>query len=347
MNGWGVGVTRQVAVKQAWGKVFCGADAKEAQPLRDLGDETFLELLEAAAAASVGVIQRVFLDAIAELRAAIGIEVFQAALDNADPRRVLDHSAWDAFGRSIGAVYAPGVPGDPGPVIQTLLGAESTTLATAPVDVDLYDGQLFQTAALEYLDTQGARLVTRTTTSTKNAIVQAVKRGFENGSGLTSSAREIANKLGLSAPLERSYDAFVAAVVDPDGEHATLTPKAKRRLIEKEYKRLIEYRSFLVGHTESWEATNFGNLTALQQAAASGAIDTVAYLLEWVTRLINVCPRCIAFDGSTREIKTGFFVSDGSGPKGVEEAERPEIHPGGYCGFRTIAREDALFAPVA
>ncbi len=146
-------------------------------------------------------------------------------------------------------------------------------------------------------------------------------------------------RFGLDAPRARVFSKFVAGL-----QGSKLPAKRLESIKNRRFNELLNARVNTISQTEAVTVANAGQIETYERAAADGVLDIVVYVLEWVARALR-CKRCAAMDGSTREIVKGRFVSDGTGPKGVESASMPDLHPGGWCFTRTIRRKEALRQP--
>lgn len=110
-------------------------------------------------------------------------------------------------------------------------------------------------------------------------------------------------------------------------------------MISRRYSQLLRSRTETIAQTEVNQAANEAQRITFESAVREGEIDTNVYVMEWVARTI-ACPRCVAMDGAWKEITSGSFTSDGTGPKGIETSPGPNLHPNCHCITRLIPRAD-------
>lgn len=228
----------------------------------------------------------------------------------------------------------------------TFVSASDGAAATAPIRGDWWSHDRWIREAVSWIDTHGANRVTAVGQSTKEGIRSLVREAFEMGRDRDWIARSLevmdgdgTLRLGLDARRNRTLLRFADALDDD-------VPAARRtKLIERRYRQLLKDRAATIAQTETMEAANAAQMNTFSEAAKEGELDTQVYVIEWIARAIR-CPRCAAMDGSTREILSGQFVSDGTGPKGIEMSEMPDLHPRGWCFTRIIPRADAKRLPT-
>lgn len=232
------------------------------------------------------------------------------------------------------------------PMVQVFVGSSDASAVTSPIPDNWWKTERWTQEAISWVDRVGATRVTAVSDGTKGGIRQLIQTALEDGSDRDWIARTMAAmdgdgslRLGLDAPRSRTFMKFVNSL-DP-----SLPPGRRRRLIDRRYKQLVRARAKVIAQTEVVTIANEAQVATYQAAAQEGALNTQVYVMEWVARAI-ACKRCIAMDGATREINSGRFVSDGSGPRGVETAEMPDLHPNGWCFTRIIRRSEAERQPV-
>ncbi len=232
------------------------------------------------------------------------------------------------------------------PVVDVYVSAGDAAVVTSPIRDSWWSTDRFTQRAIDWVDSIGAQRVTVVGESTKAGIRTLLSEAFATGQdrdwikrALVAMDGDGTLRLGLDKPRARAYMRFIEEL------EPKLSAKRRAQLIGREYNRLLRSRAATVAQTEVVTIGNTAQMDTYQTAAMDGALDTEIYILEWVTRTIG-CARCIPMDGATREILSGRFVSDGSGPKGVESAEQPCLHPRGWCFSRVIRRSEARRQPV-
>ena len=224
-------------------------------------------------------------------------------------------------------------------------------LTSEPLDIEWWDRRRMLEEMVRWASQNAAARVTLIDDATRAGIREIVLEAFDPGGGLDRDgiARALRAldgsdgrlRLGLDAPRQRSLMKFI------DSLPARMPRGRRQRLIDRRFNQLLRARAQTIAITEAATIGNRGQIITLEQAAADGELDAALYLLEWVARAINVCPRCQAFDRSTREIEGGEFISDGTGPRGVERSSGPTLHVRCMCVTRSIRRQDSEKPPGA
>lgn len=235
---------------------------------------------------------------------------------------------------------------DTAPIVLTYIASsDAAALSSAPIRNDWWSYDRWVREAISWVDSQGARRVTQVAEGTRDGIRALVREAFEIGldrdwitRALTALDGDGTLRLGLDARRNRTFLRFI------DDLDSDIPETRRAKLIERRYNQLLKDRANAIAQTETVEAANAAQMNTFSSAAQEGELSTELYVIEWIARAIR-CPRCAAMDGATREITSGRFVSDGSGPKGVETAEMPELHPRGWCFTRLIPRSEARRLP--
>ncbi len=292
-------------------------------------------------------VSALFLQAMAELRTDITIGEVEAALAQRSPLPIFESKAWVKFRDTVGAIFSTATDG---PLMRTMISAARSAFATSPVaDPAGFSFDLVFERAIEWLEREGAKFVTVIDTQTRDGVRIIIQRAFAEPLSQRQGAREILKLkgFGLNRPQSASLANFAAKLKAgelpefPGSEN--FSDKEIRKMIEKRYQVLRKRRARVVAHQEPAEAASAAQRLLWDEAAAQRQIDTELYVLQWVTRIIRVCPRCIALSGKTAEIVGGTFVSDpviGGGSVGgtVIHASRPTLHVDCHCGLRIILR---------
>lgn len=289
-------------------------------------------------------IRSLVLEAIDGLRAGIRAAEVEAALAQRSPVPIFESAAWERFSQTLAKIF--GVEDD-GALLRTMKSAARKALESSPVvDSSAFVFEPVFTRAVDWLEREGARLVTVVTESTRAAIRRVVQDAFVEPLGVRQAARRILEirGFGLNVPQTRSFERYVGALLTrelPGSED--LSGKQIQRLIDIRFRVLRRERARLVAKTESYNAAAASQRDLWSEAVTQEQIDPEVYLLEWVTRVIRVCPRCIALAGKTAEIQGGTFTSGtivgGGRFDGTQiVVERPTVHPDCYCALRVIRR---------
>lgn len=232
------------------------------------------------------------------------------------------------------------------PLVNAYVSASDAAVVTSPIRDDWWTTERWTQNAIDWVDRTSAQKITQVTEATKGGVRALIKEAFGDGNDRAWIAKTMVAldadgslRLGLDAPRSRTLMIFTNDL-DP-----SIPAGRRRRLIDRRYRQLLRSRAETISQTEVVDLGNVAQMDTFQSAALEGELDARLYVVEWVTRAIG-CPRCIAFDSQTREISSGRFVSDGSGPKGVETASMPEIHPRGWCFTRIVRRSEAKNPPT-
>lgn len=297
---------------------------------------------------SQAAIRALVLEAIDQLREGIRRAEIDAALEQRSPVPIFESAAWAAFGDTLAKIFA--TASDDAPLLRTMKSAARRALRTTPVvDAGAFSFDPVFERAIEWLEREGARLVTVVSDSTRAAIRKVVQDAFAEPLGVRQAARRILDikGFGLNQPQTASFEKFVRLAINrqlPGAEDAT--GKQIQRLIDVRYRKMLRQRARLIAKTESYNAAAAAQRELWSEAVNQNQLDAERYVLEWVTRVIRVCPRCMALSGKIAEIKGGSFTSDpvvGGGKYNGTQivVERPTVHPDCYCAMRVIERPKA------
>ena len=232
------------------------------------------------------------------------------------------------------------------PIVSVWAAASDAAAQLSPVRSSWWSLERWIDEAVRWARDEGSKRVTVVAESVKRGIAAIVSDAYGDGRDRDWVAKTLRVmdgdgrlNLGLDVPRSRVLAKYARSI-----EHL---PEARRaKLVEKRYQQLLRARAKTIAQTEVMDAANSSQLQTFAAAAREGELSTEEYVIEWIARALR-CPRCEAMDGSTREILSGRFVSDGSGPKGVETIEMPDLHPRGWCFTRLIPRVDAKRQPVS
>lgn len=330
-------------------------------PLRDNIPDELQRFFDQALRLGRGGVDAAVLEAVENLSGAWTIGELEAELRRSGTLTAfLDGSsgeeAWAAFREDLKDAWE-GEPDADGrrtarakaPVVDVFVAASDGAAAASPAADSWWKASRWTEEAVSWVDQVGASKVTAVADETKAGIRAILDEAFRQGDDRTAIARAIRAldgdgtiRVGLDRVRGRTFARYMNEVInDPD-----LSPARIQQLIDRRYNQLLKARAATIAQTEVVQIANNAQVATYQAAAADGEYDAEKYLLEWVARTL-ACPRCRAMDTSTREIAGGMFRSDGSGPKGVETIEMPELHPRGWCFTRTIRRSEAKRLPQA
>ena len=241
------------------------------------------------------------------------------------------------------------------PVVRTMLATSKVAADTsAGIPRGWWNSKELETEMVRWAELNAAARVTSITDGTRAGIRQIVTSAFdvEDGTDRDGIARALRAldgtggkvRLGLDAPRQKTLMKFIDdyPVIPPGTPARTrkVLEVRRQKAIDRRFAQLLKQRRVTIARTEALTVGNHGQDQTWRKAAADGTLDTALYVLIWITRALGVCPRCLAMRNSTREIEGGEFVSDGSGPRGVETAAVPDLHPLGYCTMTTGRRAD-------
>jgi hypothetical protein len=228
------------------------------------------------------------------------------------------------------------------PVVLTWLAASDAASHVAPsVHRSWWRADRFADEAVSWVDRVGANRLTGAVEATKDGVREVLRYAFVNRRGdhdwvarvLELLDGEDGLRLGLDA---RRAEWLARFATDLDAS----VPAARRtQLVERRYQQLLGQRYATVAQTEVMQVANAAQARTWELAVQEGEVDDRLWVLAWVARAM-ACKRCFAMVGATREISGGVFVSDGSGPYGVEAVEVPDLHPNGWCFMQPRLRSE-------
>lgn len=175
-------------------------------------------------------------------------------------------------------------------------GVSSTALGYAVPYTDVSD------EVITAIRRDAAELVAEVSDETKDAIRQAIERGYTSGRGMRQAAREIEQMVGLTTTQEATLERIRA--------HASAEQEIEQRAAA-----MRTERARTIARTEANAAMNRGNRAAWRDAVAKGLIDAHAYQREWLTVLPapGVCEVCEPLDQKRAPIH-GVYVDGSDGP---------------------------------
>lgn len=304
----------------------------KAKTLRQLPEESLLRELDLAAALAIPEIRKAFLAGVRKLIEKTKSSQWETALYYGDVSYALEAVPWEKLGEvltevltddsrlvetylrgaRLGQKLAPGAP----PVDFARLAPKAITYIQA------HGAQLVKDVTEE--TREGIRKLLTAAYKEPRSVAATAR---EIRAVLT--ARQANGLIGLTTKQGESLGKKIAAwVEDPD-----LSAKRIQQLIDREYRKQLKYRADLIAHTEAYNAGNEGTIEAWREMEREGKIRIVGlnayftsdlgerlqrpgahprcfcvtklrrhdkereiYVREWVTRVVNVCRRCRAFD---------------------------------------------------
>ena len=300
-------------------------------PLREIPEAELLRRLDRAARSAAGALRRLFLSAAEALRSGVRVDELLDGLRRQNLDAVLRSVDWQKFEQAlwtgfrgeqegyrdspVGGAYHAGAE------LGEAMLPESNSDAVLNLE-RLNDG------AVRWLEREGLQLVTDVSAETRNALRAIIERGYIEGRSVEAMTRDVRRVIGLTSRQARTLDAYAAALDEQTG----LSGARRAQLVDRRFRALLRRRADLIARTESQQAGNVGQVNMWREARMDGRLDADAYVREWVTRRVSVCPLCEALDGETAEI-------DGRFPDG---SDGPLKHPGCFCAARLIRRAEAL-----
>lgn len=306
---------------------------------------TVVPAIDRAALLVIPAIRQLFLEAAGKLRE-IPDETVAAALDSGDASLVLDDEAWGVFVDVLTRGFLPD-----GPLAKAMARVVKGTAAGAPLKGLALDQAAIRDASARWLAEKGAGRVVQITDATRAGVRSILDQAFRQPASRRRAAREIAelNGFGLTEHQGRGLQRWM---VDQRarGRWDALTEREIQYRIDREFRRRLRQRANAIAHTEAYEAGNQARIDTYRGAVDQGKLAAADYVLEWITRGFNVCPRCRALDRKTAEIVDGTFVSDpvesGKFAGQVIRIERPTVHTRCYCTLRSRLRSDVEEVPL-
>ncbi len=267
-------------------------------------------------------------------------ETIAAALANRSAIPIYGSQGWSDFISELTKIYEVA---DDSPIFVAMKKAAQEAHAVLPgpfVDPAAFQFERVFDRARSWMRLNGAQRVTAITASTRKAIQAVIDDAFAEPLGVQQAARRMLDikALGLNDQQRMTLMKYGRQLEVEGGKPAAIQSKMRTR-----YKQLRRKRARLIAKTESYDSAAAAQRQLWVEAVQQDQLNVENYLLEWVTRVLRVCPRCIALNGKTAEIEGGQFVSDtivGGGKFDGTQivVERPTVHPDCYCAMRMIRR---------
>jgi hypothetical protein len=294
--------------------------------------------LDKAASLSQVEVRKIVERALREMLAGFELEGIEEAIRAQDAQPIIRAAkAWSNLAEAIASAFEPDA------MLRRTFVAAAHGAAREGVTWASVKLAPMEDRAVAYLEERGAELVSEVTATTQKAIRRLVGQTFKGPEDFRDVARELLRRkeFGLSRPLQAEHLKFVRDLK----AQGDLTAREVAMRSGKKFQDLRRKRAGLVAHTEAYNAGNQGRIELYREAADQDVIDPDVYLLQWITRGFNVCPRCKAMDLKTTGIMSGKFKSDkvvgGKFDGKTATAARPTLHPKCFCGIRSIRADDA------
>lgn len=196
------------------------------------------------------------------------------------------------------------------------------SLGMAPLDMDAFRREA-AIAAQEI----GAVAIKRIAEGGRQAVKDAVARGFEEGLSASQVATSLVNSIGLDGRRAEAFEKWLKALGEdpPDWSEEEL-----QRQIDLEYKRLLKERAKVVARTELANAAAEGQHVLWGRAVKEGKLNADTWVRVWLrTPRPKACPICDPLRGKRARLIGGYYVSSTG-----KRYERPPGHPNCQCGER-------------
>jgi len=175
--------------------------------------------------------------------------------------------------------------------------------------------------AVRYAEQQGARLITRVTDETRQAVRRIVSRAIDQGGHPYEQARRIREVVGLTEQHALAVDSYRQGLLEEG-----FNPLYVDRMASGYRERLLTYRARNVARTETLNAANAGLQASWEDLANRGILDPTRTRRVWITTPDDRrCIYCAAMDGQEVGL-TEPFHSDQFG-----EVMFPTLHPSCRC----------------
>lgn len=259
-------------------------------------------------------------------------------LASLDP--ITSSAAWGAMSDALDALFAVGGPIDAAH-LRGWAHAEAALLELHQLGVLPQD--LRDVAAEVWLREHGAVLVRDVLESTRAGIQRALVDALQTTDRrLQKAARAILRTQGLALDRGR-YAQLVGYGREQAGRGHTV--RQLEALMRKRHDKLLLDRARTIGRHELRTAGEQGKRDLWRAAAGAGRLDPSAWVIEWVTRVARVCPRCQALDGQVVHIyavewRSNPVVGAGKLSGRIETPTAPPLHVRCYCGTRLVRVAD-------
>jgi hypothetical protein len=187
--------------------------------------------------------------------------------------------------------------------------------------------------AIEWIQKYGAEQIKYIDATTKATIREITRQGLEEGLNPREQMKAIKENIGLLPQHSNAVQNYKRTMLD-----AGMDPATVEKLTKKYAEKLLRYRAYTIGLTESHTATNEGSRRATESAVERGIISKDEYANEWLTAAdSHRCSKCGGMQGKRAEIG-GDFSGDGRGPP---------LHPRCRCTLSVVAKSSKPYMPKA
>lgn len=174
----------------------------------------------------------------------------------------------------------------------------------------------------EWLEENGAELVTRVSRDTREGIRNAVSEAIANEEAPRRLKDTIRDMVGLRPDQERALMRYAEGF--PDEAEGT---EAFHRAIQAEADRKWNYRAMTIARTETMRAANAGIAQSWEVARADGLLPDGLMARVWIagTGDDRICTACEDLAGQVVGMDTPWVTLDG------DEIDGPPVHPNCRC----------------
>jgi len=177
-----------------------------------------------------------------------------------------------------------------------------STGARAKFGFDLVDPN-----AVHWINNHSAELVRYIDDSSRTAIREIIRDGFENGITPKEMAKRIEQHIGLDPQRSRALQKHRESLIE-----GGFSPSEVSRRSDQFARRLLKDRAYGIALNETLEASNQGFFLGTKQAVARGILDPQKYEgYRIVTPDDRLCPRCSSIRGERRQLPDGCYRSTG------------------------------------
>lgn len=155
---------------------------------------------------------------------------------------------------------------------------------------------------IKFTQKQADELIRSVIKETQKAVNNSVINMFNNKETPFTTAKKIKRELGITDRQTKALNSYEQRLRD-----AGVNRKERKRLIQKEYQRKLEYRANLIARTESINSASQGQLIHWLDVAKQGYIDINIAMKEWiVTPDDRLCKICAPLQGERVKIYEPF-----------------------------------------
>lgn len=290
------------------------------------------------------ILDRVKAKASPKLRKSIEAALRNARGDFAELLKTMDladaievAAIWEGLLDSLATLY-----GDGGPLLRYMTEAGEGVAHAAGLPWAKLDNG-FALRAGNWLQEEGAKRVSSITHETRQAMRDVLQDSITGPKGLRKVAREIYNLPGLGldtrqmSAFEKQMARYLRRVEDGDW-----TKSQFQFALDRHYEGKLLYRSRRLALTEASDAVHASLDMTMREAVARGEVDAEEYEWAWVTRTVNACPICEAFNDARRPLTGGVFtsrpVASGKYAGQVLTIVDPTVHPFCLCTKQAVEK---------